>query len=41
MAALNAEELKIIETLDAVIEKGIRLTALLSDEEKADVKRYN
>jgi hypothetical protein len=41
MAALNAEEMKIIETLSTVIEKGIRITAALSDEEKAEVRRYN
>jgi len=41
LAALNAEEAKVLETLREVIEKGIRLTAVLSDEEKADVKRYN
>jgi hypothetical protein len=41
LAALNAEEMKIIETFHEVIEKGTRLTAVLSEEEKADVRRYN
>jgi hypothetical protein len=41
LAALNAKESKVIETFHAVIEKGVRLTAALSEEEKADVRRYN
>lgn len=41
MAALNAEEAKVIETFQAVAEKCVRLTAVLSNEEKADVRRYN
>jgi len=41
LEALNDEENKVIETLHEVIEKCICLTANLSDEEKAIVKRYN
>jgi len=41
LAALSGEEANVIETLNKVVEKGIRLTAVLSDGEKADVKRYN
>ena len=41
LEALNAEERRVIETLYAILEKCIRLTANLSDEEKAIVKRYN
>jgi hypothetical protein len=41
LAALNADESRVIETFHKVIEKLIRVTAVLSDEEKADVKRYN
>jgi len=41
LEALNDEERLVIETLHKVIEKCIRLTANLSEEEKAIVKRYN
>jgi hypothetical protein len=41
LAALNADERRVIETFHKIIEKLIRVTAVLSDEEKADVKRYN
>jgi hypothetical protein len=41
LAALNADESRVIEAFHKVIEKLIRITAVLSDEEKADVKRYN
>ena len=41
LEALNDEERRVIETLYAIIEKCIRLTANLSAEEKAIVKRYN
>jgi hypothetical protein len=41
LAALNADESRVIETFHKVIEKLIRVTAVLSDEEKEDVKRYN
>lgn len=41
LEALNDEEMKIIETLHDVVEKCIRLTANLSDEEKAAIKEYN
>lgn len=40
-AALNAEEAKVLETFNSILEKGLRLTIVLSDDEKADVKRYN
>ncbi len=38
---LNDEEMKIIETLHEIIEKCIRLTASLSEEEKAIIREYN
>ena len=41
LAALNVDESRVIETFHKVIEKLIRVTAVLSDEEKEDVKRYN
>ena len=41
LAALNADERRVIETFHKVVEKLIRVTAVLSDEEKEDVKRYN
>jgi hypothetical protein len=41
LAAMSVEEARVVETLNRIIEKGHRLTAVLSDEEKADVKRYN
>jgi len=41
LEALNDEERQIIETLHLIIEKCIRLTANLSEEEKAVVKKYN
>jgi hypothetical protein len=41
LAALNEEEAKVIETFRKVTEKCVRLTAALSEEEKADVRRYN
>lgn len=41
LEALNAEEVKIVEILNEVIEKCIRLTANLSEEEKEIVKKYN
>ena len=41
LEALSDEERKVIETLHLIIEKCIRLTANLSEEEKAVVKRYN
>ena len=41
MDALNDEERQVIETLHKVVEKCFRLTANLSEEEKAIVKRYN
>jgi hypothetical protein len=41
LAALNEEEAKVIETFRKVIEKCVRLTAALSQEEKANVRRYN
>jgi len=41
LEALNDEEVQIIETLPKIIEKCIRLTANLSEEEKVIVKRYN
>lgn len=41
LEALNDEEVQIIETLHKIIEKCIRLTANLSEEEKVIVKRYN
>jgi F0F1-type ATP synthase beta subunit len=41
LEALNEEERQVIETLYEVIEKCIRLTANLSEEEKAIVKKYN
>ena len=39
--ALNDEERQVIETLHKVVQKCFRLTANLSEEEKAIVKRYN
>ena len=39
--ALNDEERQVIETLHKVVEKCFRLTANLSEEAKAIVKRYN
>ena len=41
LEALNDEERRVIETFYEVIVKCIRLTAKLSEEEKAIVKRYN
>lgn len=41
LAALNVDESRVIETFHKVIEKLIRVTGVLSDEEKEDVKRYN
>jgi len=41
LEALNDEERQVIETFYEVIEKCIRLTANLSEEEKAVVKKYN
>ena len=41
LAALNAEEAKAVETYWMIIEKCLRLTAVLSEEEKKDVKHYN
>ena len=41
LAALNSEEAKVIEMFHAVAEKCVRLTAVLSNEEKAEVRRYN
>lgn len=41
LEALNAEEVKIVEILNEVIEKCIRLTANLSEEEKEIVQKYN
>jgi hypothetical protein len=41
LEALNYEGKKVIETLHLVIEKCLRLTANLSDEEKVAVKEYN
>lgn len=39
--ALNDEEKKIVGTLHKIIEKCIRLTASLSEEEKAVIRGYN
>jgi hypothetical protein len=41
LRALNADEQRVMETFYDVVEKVIRLTAVLSEEEKADVKKYN
>ena len=41
LEVLSEEERRVIETLYEIIEKCIRLTANLSQEEKAIVKRYN
>lgn len=41
LEALNDERKRVIETLHLVIEKCLRLTAKLSDEEKLAVKKYN
>jgi hypothetical protein len=41
LAALNADESRVIETFYKVFEKLIRVTAVLSAEEKEDVKKYN
>jgi hypothetical protein len=41
LEALNDKERKVIETLHEIIEKCFRLTANLSEEEKAIVKKYN
>lgn len=41
LEALDDEERQVIGTLDRVIEKCIRLTAVLTDEEKEAVKEYN
>ena len=41
LEALNDEEREVVETFYEVIEKCIRLTAKLPEEEKAIVKRYN
>jgi len=41
LEALNDEEMQVIGTLHRIMEKYIRLTANLSEEEKAVVKRYN
>jgi len=39
--ALNEKEIEIIETLGKIIEKGFRLTEVLSEEEKIQIKKYN
>ena len=41
LAALNAEEAMVIETSDKIAEKCFRLTAMLSEEEKKEVRTYN
>ena len=41
LEALNDEETQIIETFHKILEKCLRLTANLSEEEKAIVKKYN
>ncbi|MDH5266185.1 MAG: hypothetical protein OEW62_00750 [Candidatus Bathyarchaeota archaeon] len=41
LEALNDEEVQIIETLHKIIEKCIRLTALLTEDEKEAIKQYN
>lgn len=41
LETLNDEERLVVETLYKVIEKCVRLTANLSEEEKTIVKRYN
>lgn len=41
LEAVNDEERQIIETLHEIVEKCFSLTANLSEEEKAIVKRYN
>ena len=41
LEALNDEEVEIVETLHEIIEKCIRLTANLSEEEKEVVRKYN
>ncbi|MDH5266609.1 MAG: hypothetical protein OEW62_02895 [Candidatus Bathyarchaeota archaeon] len=41
LEALNDEEMQIIETFHKIVEKGCRLTAILSEDEKAIVKKYN
>lgn len=41
LAALSVEEARVLETSSRIAEKGFRLTAVLSDEEKTDVRLYN
>jgi hypothetical protein len=41
LEALDEEERRIVETLGEIIGKALRLTALLSEEEKEQIKKYN
>lgn len=41
LEALDEKEREVIETLGEIIGKGFRLTAVLSEEEKAQIKKYN
>jgi hypothetical protein len=41
LEALDEKERQIVETLGKVVEKALRLTALLSEEEKEQIKKYN
>ena len=41
LEALDDKEREVIETLGEIIGKGFRLTAVLSEEEKVQIKKYN
>lgn len=41
LEALDEEERRIVETLGAIIGKALRLTAILSEDEKAKIRQFN
>ena len=41
LEALNEKERQIVETLGKVVEKAVRLTASLSEEEKGVIRKFN
>lgn len=41
LEALDEEERRIVETLGEILGKALRLTEVLSEEEKQQIKKYN
>ena len=41
MEALDEKERQVVETLGKVVDKAVRLTAILSEEEKGVIRKFN